>query len=151
MFRASFPRVSIVRLAGSVYEVYRPQKQQLERFHLDGPELAQGMFAAVGGDAAALLRDFDIISCVADAAEPLRTQVRLLPKVLEVRERLAELSVTLWNHDARLFAVAYRDPAGDLIEIELQNVRINPEPAPSAELDVPKTAKVLEHTAKSKR
>ena len=49
VFFASEPRPSVVRLAETVYEVHRPQRKQLERFHLDGPELARGLFAAVGG------------------------------------------------------------------------------------------------------
>jgi hypothetical protein len=151
MFRATSPRVSIVRLAGSTYEVYRPQQQQLERFHLDGPELAQGLFAAVGGDWARLQADFDVVRCGPDPALAERTQVLLAPRLGPVRERLRELAITLWTKDATLFAVAYRDSAGDLIEIELRTLRENPKDPPSASLAVPKEAKIIEHAAKVRR
>lgn len=148
LFRATEPRVSIVRLTSATYEVHRPQKRQLERFFLDGPELAQGLFAAVGGDSERLLLAFSIAGCVAEAAPSDRVVVRLLPKDKAVAERLRELSITLRAKDATLCGVAYRDPAGDLVEIELQNLRPDPKSPPSAQLLVSKDTTVVEHAAK---
>src|SRR5204862_7212732 len=39
LFFATEPRVSTIRLTAAMYEVHRPAKKQLERFHLDRPEL----------------------------------------------------------------------------------------------------------------
>jgi hypothetical protein len=124
---------------------HRPQKKQLERFHLDGPELAQGLFAAVGGDSEALRRDFTVLACATDAGDPQRVQLRLAPKGKPMRERLQELVLTMRGPQQELCAVAYRDPAGDLVEIELGALRRDPDPAPSADLAVPKDTVVVEH------
>ena len=191
MFRAEQPRESVVRLTPEHYEVYRASRQRLERFVLDGPELSQGLFAAVRGDAERLLQDFEIVGVtevavvvkpatptdgVAEtpagtsaktpaepyaehpaktlvAAAPERVQavtVRLLPKLKATSQRLRELLITLWvakqqPEQVRLRAIAYRDPAGDLVEIELQQLRPNPEQAPTAELHVPAGTKIIEH------
>lgn len=165
LFRAAVPRTSIVRLRGSVYEVLRPDRRRLERFHLDGPELAEGLFAVLGGDTGRLLREFAVVACgeepapeargeesagaapTTDAAprraEP-RQRVVLVPRRDEVRERVRELRVVL-GRDGALAAVAYRDAAGDLVEIALHDLERNPEPSPSVELDVPPDTKVVEH------
>lgn len=168
VFRAAAPRVSIVRLTASRYEVYRPQQQRLERFALDGPELAQSLFAAVGGDAARLFGEFELLACTKVAqppsagappaegglpAEPRRDLValRMRPRKEAVRARLGELILTLEASDAVLAAVAYRDASGDLVEIELSHLRTDPQPAPSAELEVPPGTTVLEHGPAAKR
>ena len=178
LFRAEEPRTSIVRLRGSVYEVFRPERRRLERFHLDGPELAEGLFAVLGGDTERLLRDFAVVQCrpepgveaggSADAggearaegerdadrtangagaphegAEP-RQRIVLAPRRAEVCERVRELGVVL-RADGALAAVAYRDAAGDLVEIALHDLEPDPEPPPSVELDVPPDTKVVEH------
>ncbi len=150
MFRATEPRLSVVRLSARLYEVYRPTKKQLERFHLEGPELAQGLFAAVGGDAERLLRDFVITACrdlAATAEVGERVVVQMAPRQADVRARLSELSITLHAKDGALAAVAYRDQAGDLIEIELLRLRLDPTDAPSATLEVPKDTVVVEHAS----
>lgn len=151
VFRATEPRVSTVRLTATTYEVHRPARKQLERFHLDGPELAQGLFAAVGGDVARLRAEFDIAGVAADPANEARVQVRLVPKVKAVREQLQELVVTLHQKDGALGAVAYRDHSGDLVEIELRGIEVNPKEPPPATLDVPKDTTVVEHTPGKKR
>jgi hypothetical protein len=151
LFRAAVPRQSVTRLQATTYEVWRPQKKQLERFHLDGPELANGLFAALGGDTAALRAGFDVVACVDDPAHQDRVRVRLVPKTAAVRERLQELEIVLLGQDAVLAAVAYRDATGDRIEIELSAVRIDPKDAPKAELEVPADAVVVEHRAKPAR
>ena len=145
MFRASVPRQSITRLTTATYEVHRPQKRQLERFHLDGPELAAGLFAALGGDAARLRADFDVVACRDDAAGGDRVRIQLVPKAAAVRERLRELEIVLQGKDARLCAVAYRDGSGDRIEIELRAVRVDPVPTPKAELELTADTVVVEH------
>lgn len=147
LFFAKEPRVSVVRLTAKTYEVYRPQKRQLERFHLDGPELAQGLFAVVGGDAERLQQDFVVVGCADAAPATGAVVVRLVAKLPVVRERLQELVVTLRAEDAVLLAVAYRDHAGDLVEIELGAVRLDPAKAPAATLDVGKDTTVVEHPA----
>ncbi len=151
VFRATEPRVSTTRLTATTYEVYRPARKQLERFHLDGPELAQGLFAAVGGDVGRLRADFDVAGVADDPADKLRVQVRLVPKVKLVREQLQELVVTLHQKDGALGAVAYRDKSGDLVEIDLRGIEVNPKQAPPATLDVPKDTQVVEHTPGRKR
>lgn len=148
VFRATAPRQSVTRLSAATYEVWRPQKKQLERFHLDGPELANGLFAALGGDAAALRAGFDIAACTDDPPPAERVRLRLVPKAAAVRARLQELEIVLRGKDAQLAAVAYRDAAGDRIEIELNAVRIDPKDPPPAALDVPADATVVEHRAK---
>jgi hypothetical protein len=156
VFRAQQPRVSVVRLSASCYEVYRPERRQLERFLLGGPELAEGLFAAVGGDAERLLRDFELAGCEPAAPgrdeavasgrdEAAALRLRLLPKAEAAKKRLTELLLTLREGDAALAAVAYRDAAGDLVEIELRDLRVNPEQPPAATLDVPEGTRVLEH------
>ncbi|MEO6596953.1 MAG: outer membrane lipoprotein carrier protein LolA [Planctomycetota bacterium] len=151
VFRATQPRESVVRLREAVYEVYRPQRKQLERFHLEGPELAQGLFAAVGGDVARLRRDFEVSACVADPADATRAQVRLRPRTAEVGARLQELVLTLRSADATLCAVAYRDQAGDLVEITLLSPLRNPPAPPSAEFELPKDTTIVEHTVPKKQ
>ncbi|MBL8756673.1 MAG: outer membrane lipoprotein carrier protein LolA [Planctomycetes bacterium] len=146
LFRAATPRVSVVKLSTQTYEVFRPSKRQLERFHLDGPELAQGLFAAVGGDVERLLAAFTVAGCSEAAGE--RVTVRLLPKDPAVAARLRELAITLVGKDAVLGGVAYRDPAGDLVEIELANLQPDPKDPPAARLDVGKDTVVVEHAAK---
>jgi hypothetical protein len=150
VFRTREPRVTIARLTATTYEVHRPQKKQLERFVLDGPELAQGLFAAVGGDAERLLRDFVVTACTDVAGGNGLVAVRLAPKEAAMRERLRELVVTLRGKGAELAAVAYRDAGGDLVEIELAALRIDPKDAPGAALDVPRDTTIVEHAAKTK-
>lgn len=145
VFRATLPRQSVTRLQAATYEVWRPQKKQLERFHLDGPELATGMFAALGGDVEALRAGFDVVACSDDAAVKERVRIRFVPKTAAVRARLQELEIVLQGKDAQLAAVAYRDAAGDRIEIELGAVRIDPKDPPKAELEVPADAVIVEH------
>jgi hypothetical protein len=149
VFRATAPRQSVTRLSATTYEVWRPQKKQLERFHLDGPELANGLFAALGGDAVALRAGFAVVACTDDPAHAERVRLRLVPKAAAVRARLQELEIVLLGKDAQLAAVAYRDASGDRIEIELNAVRIDPKDPPPAALDVPADATVVEHRAKT--
>jgi hypothetical protein len=151
VFRTKEPRASVARLTATTYEVHRPQKKQLERFVLDGPELAQGLFAAVGGDAERLLRDFVVVACTDAGSERDLAKVQLAPKDAAMRERLRELVITLRTKDAGLAAVAYRDGGGDLIEIELSALRLDPKDAPSPALDVPEGTAVVEHAAKKTR
>ncbi|MBL9079114.1 MAG: outer membrane lipoprotein carrier protein LolA [Planctomycetes bacterium] len=151
VFHATAPRASIVRLTGSVYEVFRPQQQRLERFHLDGPELAQGLFAAVGGDTERLLAEFAVTACGPDPADPQRTRITLQPRRPAVRERVRELAVLLRQDGGALAAIAYRDPAGDLVEIELRAPVVDPDPAPSAEFEVPAGTRIVEHAAPPRR
>lgn len=148
VFRATTPRVSIVRLRAAIYEVYRPQRKQLERFHLEGPELAEALFAAIGGDLEVLRRNFAIQDCVEDRG---RASIRLAPRAALVQQRLRQLIVTVRNTDGVLCAVAYRDSAGDLVEIELQEPRQNPKDAPSAELEVGKDTTIVEHAPPKKK
>ncbi|MFT4512943.1 MAG: hypothetical protein ACI89X_003375 [Planctomycetota bacterium] len=162
VFRAEKPRQSIVRLTKELYEVFRPRRKRLERFRLDGPDLSQGLFAAVGGDADRLLKDFDVAGLLVGEGQaktptkpsPVTSAIRLVPKSKAMRERLQELIVTFAvvakdkaKPDVTLRSVAYRDHSGDLIEIELRNVRANPKHPPSVVFDVPKGTKVIEHRA----
>jgi hypothetical protein len=144
MWRASAPRVSITRLTATTYEVLRPQKQQLERFLLEGPELSAGLFAVLGGDRQRLLAEFDLVGCSDDAAAG-RSVLRLVPKVAAMRERLRELAITFAGDERKLLGVAYVDRSGDRIEIELTRIRRNPAPSPSADLEVPPGTAVIEH------
>jgi hypothetical protein len=146
VFRATAPRVSVVRLRASLYEVFRPEQKRLERFRLDGPELAQGLFAAVGGDAELLLREFAVQACGSDPAAADRTLLVLTPRRDAVRERLRDLRLSLATKGGDLAAVAYVDPAGDLVEIALRNVRVDPDAPPSCEFDLPEGTTVVEHT-----
>lgn len=159
VFRAKEPRTSIVRLTKGLYEVFRPRRKRLERFTLQGPDLSQGLFAAVGGDADRLLGDFDVAGCLVGevaetpaAGKSVTAAVRLVPKSSAMRERLRELVVKFAviasaqdNPDVMLRSVAYRDHTGDLVEIELRKVRSNPKDAPSVAFDVPKDTRVIEH------
>lgn len=147
VFFAQEPRASTVRLTEKTYEVYRPQKQQLERYFLDGPELAQGLFAAVGGDSERLLRDFVVTACADGAAGSGTVTARLVAKDAAVRARVQELVVTFAAADKTLAGVGYRDHTGDLVEIELRALRFDPKDAPSASLEVPKSTAVVEHRA----
>lgn len=146
VFRAQQPREAIIRLTTARYEVFRPKKKRLERFVLAGPELAQGLFAALGGDAARLLREFDVRSCL-PAGEKGAMRVDLVPKGESVKKRLRELRIT-FGKEAKLQSVAYRDHSGDLVEIELTRLQLNPKQPPSVEFDVPKDTRVIEHRPK---
>ncbi|HEX5052001.1 MAG TPA: hypothetical protein VFZ65_09530 [Planctomycetota bacterium] len=150
VFRARTPRVSVVRLREATYEVYRPQQKQLERFHLDGPELAQGLFAAVGGDVDRLLRDFEVRACTDDPEHAALVRIGLVPKRAEVAERLRELVLTLRSADASLCAVAYRDHSGDLVEIELTAPKANPDAPPPADFELPEGTTIVEHAVPRK-
>jgi len=151
VFRATAPRVSVVRLRPSLYEVFRPEQKRLERFHLGGPELAQGLFAAIGGDAELLLREFAVQACGPDPAAPANTLLVLLPRREAVQERLLELRLSLRTKGGELAAVAYRDPGGDLVEIALREVAIDPDQPPSSEFEVPEGTKVVEHAPPERR
>ncbi|MBM3961164.1 MAG: outer membrane lipoprotein carrier protein LolA [Planctomycetes bacterium] len=153
VFFAAEPRPSVVRLAERVYEVHRPQKKQVERFHLDGPELARSLFAAVGGDSAPLLRDFVVIGVVDVAAaadgKPTGTvQVQLAPRTPSVAARVRSLDLTLQAADGLLREVAYRDHSGDRVAIELNGIELDPKTAPAADLVVEPGTAVLEHRPK---
>jgi hypothetical protein len=150
LFAFTEPRASTVRLTASTYEVHRPHRKQLERFHLDGPELAQGLFAAVGGDVQRLEREFAIASCTDAGKDGAAAVVRLEPKDHAMRERLRELAITLDARDGGLRGVAYRDHAGDWIEIELTAIELDPKTAPAATLDVPKDTTIVEHSPRAK-
>jgi len=150
VFRATTPRVSVVRLQGRTYEVYRPLRKQLERFHLEGPELAEALFAAIGGDLEVLRRNFAIQECVEDPGAG-RTSIRLAPRTALVQERLRQLIITVRSKDGILCAVAYRDGAGDLVEIELQEPRPNPPDPPSAAFEIPKDTTIVEHAPPPKK
>ncbi len=151
LFFAREPRVSVVRLTTTTYEVHRPQKKQLERFVLDGPELAAGLFAVVGGDVERLRADFVVVGCADVAAAPGQVQIRLQPKAAAARERLPEIAVTLHAESAELAAVGYRDPAGDLVAIELRALRPDPPAPPSAQLAIDPDTVVVEHGARPGR
>lgn len=151
VFRARTPRESVVRLRPALYEVFRPQQKRLERFRLDGPELSEGLFAAIGGDADVLLREFAVQACGPDPADATRTLLVLLPRRELVRERLVELRLSLRTKGGELAAVAYRDPAGDLVEIALRDVVVDPEQPPSCEFDVPEGTTVVEHAPQKRR
>lgn len=148
VFFASEPRPSVVRLSEAVYEVHRPQRKQLERFHLDGPELARGLFAAVGGDVDRLLRDFTIAGVVDGPKDSGVVCLQLAPRTDAVRARVRGLDLTLQAADGLLREVAYRDPAGDRVAIELLAPVLDPKDAPSAELKVDKDTAVVEHRPK---
>lgn len=145
VFFAASPRPSVVRLGERVYEVHRPQKKQLERHHLDGPELARGLFAAVGGDVAPLRRDFEVVKVVATAATPAAVQIQLVARDPAVRARIQGLDLTLRASDGLLVEVAYRDHAGDRVAIELQNLELDPAAPPAADLQLEPGTTVLEH------
>jgi hypothetical protein len=147
LFRGEKPRPSVVRLTATTYEVHRPHRQQLERFHLEGPDLSAGLFAAIGGDAARLAGDYELLGCAPPVPESPLRRIRLRPRDEALRQRLSELAITVAAKDGALAAIAYRDAAGDLVEIELRAVEWDPDPAPSAELDVPPGTKVIEHRA----
>lgn len=147
VFRATAPRVSVVRLRASLYEVFRPERKRLERFRLDGPELSQGLFAAVGGDADLLLREFAVQACGPDPAAAGRTLLVLTPRREAVRERLRELRLSFADQGGALAAVAYVDPAGDLVEILLRDLRVDPESPPSCEFELPADTTIVEHAA----
>ncbi len=149
VFFAAEPRPSVVRLAEAVYEVHRPQRKQLERFHLDGPELARGLFAAVGGDVDRLLRDFAIAAVVDGPKDSGVVCLQLTPRTDAVRARVRGLDLTLQAADGLLREVAYRDPAGDRVAIELLAPVLDPKDAPSPELKVDKDTVVVEHRPKS--
>ena len=148
VFFAASPRPSVVRLGERVYEVHRPQKKQLERHHLDGPELARGLFAAVGGDVAPLRRDFEVVKVVATTATPATVQIQMVARDPAVRARIQGLDLTLRASDGLLAEVAYRDHAGDRVAIELQRLELDPAAPPSAELQLEPGTTVLEHGVK---
>ena len=153
VFFAAEPRPSVVRLAERVYEVHRPQKKQVERFHLDGPELARSLFAAVGGDSAPLLRDFVVVGVAdvpagADGKPPGPVQVQLAPRTPAVAARVRSLDLTLQAADGLLREVAYRDHSGDRVAIELNGIELDPKTAPAADLVVEPGTAVLEHRPK---
>lgn len=148
VFFAAEPRPSVVRLAELVYEVHRPQRKQLERFHLEGPELARGLFAAVGGDVDRLLRDFAVAAVVDGPKERAVVQVQLAPKDAAVQARVRGLDLTLRSADGALVEVAYRDQAGDRVAIEMTGAQMDPKDAPSAELQLAPDTNVLEHRPK---
>lgn len=157
VFRAQKPRSSVVRLTTELYEVFRPRRKRLERFHLAGPELSRGLFAAVSGDAEQLLKDFDIAGITSKQVEgpdggAAVVSIRLVPKLEATRKRLRELIVTLrpaHKGDAGILlrAVSYRDHSGDSVAIELRKLRVNPKDAPTIAFDVPKDTRILEHKA----
>lgn len=150
VFRAKEPRESVTRLRADVYEVHRPRKKQLERFRLDGPELANGLFAALGGDTAALLRDFEVRSCAAEPEQKGFVRIVLSPRTPAIAERVSELSLVIATDRDTLAAVGYRDAAGDLVEIELQDVRTDPRDPPSVEFELAPDTAVIEHAAKKR-
>ena len=151
VFRATEPRESVTRLRADTYEVHRPQKKQLERFVLDGPELAASLFAALGGDVDTLQRDFEVRAAGPDPDRKELVAVVLEPRRPEVRARLTELRLTFAAKDRALAAVAYRDAAGDLVEIELRNPVVNPAPPPSIEFELAPDTAVIEHGPEKRR
>jgi len=151
LFYAREPRLSVVRLTTTTYEVHRPQKKQLERFVLDGPELAAGLFAVVGGDVERLRADFVIVGCDDVPGAAGRVQIRLQPKAAAARERLPEIAVTLHAAAGELAAVGYRDPAGDLVVIELHALRPDPPSPPGTQLTIDPDTVVVEHGKRTRQ
>ena len=164
VFRANMPRQSVVRLTSKIYEVFRPRRKRLERFSMGGLDLAQGLFAAVGGDAKQLLKDFNILAFSstdsktgpktepeqAESSTPSIATIRLVPKNKLMRERLRELLIQLHvtaasESEVALRSVSYRDQSGDLVEIELAKVRKNPKDPPPAKINVPSDTRILDH------
>lgn len=161
LFRTAPPRPAEVRLDERIYEVHRPQRRRLERFALPSPELPRALFAALGGDAEALAQDFAVVAFeripapadttgTAGAGEPTerigeRHRIALAPRDEAVRERMQDLVLVLDADDAHLRSVAYRDPAGDLVQIELSSIEFDPEVLPSFVIEVPPGTQVVEH------
>lgn len=153
MFRVGKPRTAVITLSLEHYQVFRPKRKRLERFVLEGPELARGLFSVLGGDTEKLLADFAIRSCeelLDEKTGRRRARLRLAPRKDAVKAYVQELRVTLDlgkspDEVVGLGAVAYRDRAGDLVEIELRNVKADPSGVPRPKFDVPAGTKVVEH------
>lgn len=147
VFRTDPPRAAVVRLDEQVYEVHRPARRRLERFRLAAPDLPRALFAALGGDAAALQADFELVAFarLPAADGTTRHRIELEPRDVGVRERLSRLVLLVATDGGALHAVTYRDPAGDLVEIELVRLQADPEPRPIFALEVPQGTEIVEH------
>jgi flavin-dependent dehydrogenase len=54
-------------LAKHGHSVLLLEGERFPRFHLAGPELSRGLFAAVSGDAEQLLKDFEVVGVTSKA------------------------------------------------------------------------------------
>lgn len=148
VFRTEQPRPTVVRLDEQTYQVFRPERKRLERFLLESPELPRSLFLAFTADVEVLRRDYQVTGFERHGEGQVLHTITLEPKLAAIKQRLHQLRITLDGKTLRLHAVAYRDAAKDLVEIELDELTLDPKVAPAFDLVIPPDTEIMEHAAK---
>lgn len=128
IFRAEIPSATVIRLDEKMYEVYRVEKKQLERFAIAGQEWPRTLFQTFSHKIQELEKSFRILGSktVGEGDEAILL-VRLEPIAEKVKERLTGLRIGIRKADSLVTRIAYSDAQGDEVEIRLEKIVINGE------------------------
>ncbi len=121
VFRSDEPRQVILRLDAQSYQVYRPDKKQAERYVFRGPAPGAALLRVFGTDLARMEEAFALLACKKDGAE---TRISLRPSAEGMRRVMERLDVTI--RDRVLTRIAYAEPGGESVRIELSRIQRNP-------------------------
>lgn len=153
VFRVEKPRLVTVRLDTKVYEVHRPTRKRLERYHLPSTRLPQALFQALSPRIREIERDFRITRVTVDGKGEKRVhRIELIPRDAAARQYLDRFRVSVRTSDAALTEVRYRDPQGDLVTLRLTDIELDPKlPKGTFTIDAPSGTKTIEHRPKPKK
>lgn len=130
---------TVIRVTEERYEVYRREDGVVEQASLQRGSWTTLLFSAFAQQVDALLERFEVVKSRRDGP---RRVVKLRPKRAEDRERLKSLELTVDQEAHRLTELAYTDPGGDRVEIELSNVELHESlPAKATALGAPESAR----------
>jgi hypothetical protein len=121
-FHAREPRHVVMRLDARSYQVYRPDKKQAERYVFRGAAPGAALLRVFGTD---LDRMEEIFTVVGYKKEGGLTRITFRPEGEKMRGVMERLEVTIREDDRVVTRIAYADPGGESVVIELSKVRRN--------------------------
>ena len=149
-----------IRLDERYYQVFRPQEKRLERFSLEQFDWPRSLFSTFSQDLPKLEKSFRIRSCkksrataASKEAESTGVSYVVLLEALDAKaqKQIRRLELTIRDSDAFVTSIAYDDPGGDQVRIELEEIELNAElPSGAFDFDIPPETRVIEHAPKKK-
>lgn len=121
VFRSSEPREVVLRLDARSYQVYRPDKKQAERYVFRGSAPGAALLRVFGTDLARMEEAFELVAYRKEGGE---TRISLRPQAENIRRVMERLDVTI--RDRVVTRIAYAEPGGETVRIELSRVQRNP-------------------------